>query len=195
MKEYEKILMEDRKEQKKQLRKKIKEKIKSLPLEYCRLADETIARKTMELEEYQKAQVIFCYVGTDREINTFPILEDILKSGKRLGVPRCISYGEMEVYEIESLRDLETGAYGIMEPKEHCRRIAPEEIDFAILPCLTCTMDGRRLGYGGGFYDRYLPKMSCQKAVLCRSALMEEEIPMDEYDVKIDVVITEGNRK
>lgn len=177
------------KEQKKQLRKKVKEKIAALSPEYCVTADQQIFKKLILLKEYQDAEVFFCYVGTKEEIDTTPVLEDILRSGKRLGVPKCISYGVMEVYEITSLDELQPGAYGILEPIEGCRLIKPEEIDFACIPCLTCSKDGKRLGYGGGFYDRYLPKLSCKKAVLCRSALREEEIPMDEYDVRIDIVI------
>lgn len=179
------------KEQKKQLRKKIKEKLALLSLEYCKFADKQIFKKLAALKVYQEAKVVFCYVGTKDEINTMPILKDILNQGKRLGVPKCISYGIMEVYEITSLDELQSGAYGILEPMKGCRLIKPEEIEFACIPCLTCSKDGKRLGYGGGFYDRYLPKLSCEKVVLCRSALMEEEIPMDEYDVKIDIVITD----
>lgn len=183
--------MNSMKEQKKQLRKKVKEKVAALSPEYCKFADRQINHKVISLEAYQNANVVFCYVGTKDEINTIPILKDILNHGKRLGVPKCISYGVMEVYEITRLDELQPGAYGILEPTEGCRLIRPEEIDFACIPCLTCSKDGKRLGYGGGFYDRYLPKLSCEKAVLCRSALMEEEIPMDEYDVKVDIVITD----
>ena len=179
------------KEQKKQLRKNVKEKAATLLPEYCKSADKQILKRLTDLKVYQEAKVVFCYVGTKDEINTIPILKDILNHGKRLGVPKCIFFGVMEVYEITSLDELQPGAYGILEPIEGCRLIEPEEIEFACIPCLTCSKDGKRLGYGGGFYDRYLQKLSCQKAVLCRSVLMEEEIPMDEYDVKIDIVITD----
>jgi len=184
-------IMSGLKEQKKQLRKKIKEKLAALSMEYCRFADRQIDNKVISLEAYQNAKVVFCYVGTKEEINTNPILEDILKSSKRLGVPKCISYGVIEVYEITSLDELQPGAYGILEPIEGCRLIEPKEIEFAVIPCLSCSKDGKRLGYGGGFYDRYLPKLSCKKAVLCRSALLEEDIPVDEFDIRIEIVVTD----
>lgn len=176
---------------KKELRKEIKKKAAALPEDYCKEADEIIFKKVISMPEYEKAEVIFCYVGTKREINTYPILNSILESGKRLGVPKCLSYGVMEVYEIENFRQLVSGAYGIMEPAKECKRIEPEEIELAIVPCLTCSPDGKRLGYGGGFYDRYLPKLHCPKMVLCRKQLMTEDIPMDEFDVVLDGVISD----
>ena len=181
----------DRKDEKKALRKQIKEKIQKLSPEYCQEADEKIFKHLVFLEEFQKADTIFCYVGTEREINTKPILEHILSGGKRLGVPKCLTFGVMEVREIRSLSDLVPGAYGILEPKETCPLISPEEISFACVPCLTCTKDGVRLGYGGGFYDRYLSNMNCKKAVLCRKALMTEYIPTEEQDISVDYVISD----
>jgi len=183
--------MGDIREQKKQLRKKVKEKIKALSPEYCQTADEQIFHKLTTLKAYKNAKTVFCYVGTKDEINTMPILINILKSGKRLGVPKCVSLGVMEVYEIDSLKKLVPGRYGIMEPDENCPVIPPEEIEFVCVPCLACSRDGKRLGYGGGFYDRYLPKLNCEKAVLCRSALLEEDIPVDEFDVRIEIVVTD----
>lgn len=176
---------------KKELRKEIKKKAAALTEDYCKEADEEIFKKVISMSEYERAEVIFCYVGTNREINTYPILKSILESGKRLGVPKCLSYGVMEVYEIENLKQLVSGAYGIMEPAEECKRIEPKEIELAIVPCLTSSPDGKRLGYGGGFYDRYLPKLHCPKMVLCRKQLMTEAIPMDEHDVVFDVVISD----
>ena len=185
------IRMDMMNEQKKELRKKIKQKIEMLTPEYCQKADEDIFRKLISMEEYKNARTVFCYVGTEKEINTFPILEDALNTGKRLGVPLCTSYGIMEAREITNLNQLKAGAYGILEPGEDCPVIEPIEIDVACVPCLTCDKTGRRLGYGGGFYDRYLPKVTGTKVVLCRSRLMEEEIPSEEFDVQMDYVITD----
>ena len=179
------------KKQKQYLRAQLKEKISALSIDYCKKADAEICRRFIGQEEYQNAQVIFCYVGTEREINTMPILENALKTGKRLGVPKCLSYGVMEVKEITSLEQLVSGAYGILEPVDECPVIRPEEIELACVPCISCSLDGRRLGYGGGFYDRYLPKVNCKKIALCRKELLEEEIPVDEFDVIVDAVITD----
>lgn len=80
----------------------------------------------MKLEEYQSAGCVFCYVSTGKEMDTFSVLQDILQSGKRLGVPKCMEKGIMNVYEIHSLQELHPGAYGILEPKRR-----PGKIDSA----------------------------------------------------------------
>lgn len=178
-------------EQKKVLRKKVKEKISNLSDEYCKMADEKICLHAISLPEFEKAGTVFCYVGTAEEINTKPVLEKVLETGKRLGVPKCISKGIMKVCEISSLEELEEGHYGILEPREGCSYMEPEEIELALVPCVTCSREGMRLGYGGGYYDRYMEQTTCVKAVLCREKLMEEDIPAEEHDKKMDVVISE----
>ena len=61
-------------------------------------------------------------------------------------------------------------------------RIQPEEIDLAVIPCCTCSQTGRRLGYGGGYYDRYLGRVAGVKAVICRDRIMRDDIPVEEHD-------------
>lgn len=178
-------------EQKKAIRKEIKREIEALNPDYCIQADSKIQEQVIHFSEYQNAGTIFCFVGTDTEIDTAPILNHALQRGKRLGVPKCIGKGIMEVYEIHSLNDLVSGSYGIQEPKEGLPVIMPEEIDVALVPCLSCNVRGWRLGYGGGFYDRYLVRTKARRAVLCRSSLMREDIPTEQYDLKMDYVITE----
>ena len=135
----------DLKREKQELRKQIKKKISELSIAYCKSADEKISKHALTLPEYENAKVVFCYVGTKDEINTTPMLQEILKSGRKLGVPKCISKGVMKVYAITSLDDLEEGAYGIMEPKGYCEEIPPQKIDLAFVPCVTCNKKGDRL--------------------------------------------------
>ncbi len=177
--------------QKQMLRKEIKSAAASLECDYCKMADQCIRNHIIEFGEFHNANTVFCYVGTDHEIDTIPLLEHILKSGKRLGVPKCVGKGIMEVYEILSLDELQMGSYGIREPKAGSTLIRPEEIDIALVPCLSCNQKGWRIGYGGGFYDRYLVQTNARRAVLCRDKLIRENIPVDHYDLRMDFVITE----
>lgn len=180
------------KKQKKQKRKEIKQRITELDSKYCREADRKIIENVFGLEEFQQAKTIFCYVSTETEVDTIPILKEILASGKRLGVPKCTGKGIMEVYEISSLDELTAGAYGILEPDESCKKILlPEEIDFSLIPCISCDSKGKRLGHGGGYYDRYLEQSRGVKAIVCRSRLMLDEIPTEPHDVQMDLVISE----
>lgn len=181
----------DKKEEKKQLRKALKQRLAALEREYCEGADKEIISIVCSLLEYQNASTVFCFAGTKREIDTRPILLDILKQGKRLGVPRCLSEGIMEVYEIKSLNELKEGSYGILEPVESCPLIRPQDIDLSLLPCLAAGKDGSRLGWGGGYYDRYLEKASGVKAVLCRGRMLEEGIPKEAHDRDADLVVSE----
>mgnify|MGYP000441255458 CR=1 FL=1 len=73
----------------------------------------------------------------------------------------------------------------------HVKKISPKEIDLALIPCLSCSRDGRRLGYGGGYYDRYLNQVKGTLAVLCRTVLMCDEIPTENHDKNMDFVICE----
>lgn len=154
---------------KERIKKKNKRKTFFTTEKYRKEADRKITESVLELNEYKSADCVFCYVSTEKEIDTFSILQDILQSGKHLGVPKCTGKGIMNVYEIHSLQELYPGAYGILEPKEDPERlIQPEAIDFAFIPCISCDRSGRRLGHGGGYYDRYLEKTHCVKAALCR---------------------------
>ena len=101
--------------------------------------------------------------------------------------------GRMEAYAITSTDDLEPGAYGILEPKAYCQRVLPEEIDLCVVPCLCVGSGGTRLGYGGGYYDRYLPRLRPDAvcAALCRERLQGEEPPKEPHDRPVDLAVTE----
>lgn len=178
--------------QKKKLRKQLKIRRDGLSQYYKAEADTGIFRNAVSLPEYQAAKTVFCYVGTSDEINTRPVLEHILASGKRLGVPRCIGNGVMEALEITDMSQLKPGMYGILEPAEGCRLIRPSEIDLAFVPCLSCGRDRMRIGYGGGYYDRYLAAAGFKTAALCREKMLEEKIPAEKWDLRMDMVITEN---
>lgn len=178
-------------ELKKQLRAETKAFVSGLSEEYCKAADAKILRRVVTLPEYLQADTIFCFVGTRSEIDTIPILMDAWKKGKRVCVPRCVEKGIMNAYRIDGLDELEEGSYGILEPSAAAEIVLPEEIGLALVPCLSCSSDGRRLGYGGGYYDRYLRKVAAPKAVLCRSRVIREEIPVDGYDLRMGIVVCE----
>jgi len=170
----------------------MKEIRKQLTDTYKKKADQKIAEQLTGLAEFKQAETIFCFVSMNAEINTYPILTQVLQSGKRLAVPRCQNGGRMEAYETGSLEQLKPGFYGILEPPGDCREVSREEIDFAIVPCLTCDLNGRRLGYGGGFYDRYMAKRDYPAAVICRERMLCGQIPVEDFDAVMDLVVTEA---
>lgn len=173
------------------LRQRVKEKIQHLVPSYCLAADQAIFQYSVTLAAYQRAKTICIYVGRASEINTTPIIQQALRDQKRVGVPLCTGKGVMEIRQIQGLSELRAGAYGIREPRPTAPLVVPEDIELAFIPCLTCNRQGQRLGYGGGFYDRYLEKTSCLRVILCRESIMEPHIPVEAHDLTMDVVISE----
>ena len=173
------------------LRKLIIEKRKTLSGEMIAASDKKIFQNLLKIPQYEKAETIFCFVSTPDEIDTREIIKNALSNNKRVCVPKCEKLGVMHAHEIKSFDDLQPGKYGIHEPKENCPYTAPSEIDFAIIPCVTCNKQGHRLGYGGGFYDRYIQDQTFTKAALCREVLLHENIPIEPHDMMVDIVVTD----
>lgn len=191
-----KIIMSDHqtiKQQKKQIRAEVKKAVSALDPDYCREADRKIIDHILSLPEYREAESIFCFVSMDTEVNTHPLIKRMLKDGKKVGVPRCLELGRMEAFRIRSMEeDLEPGTWGILEPKESCPQMDPASFQLAVVPCCTCSHDGRRLGFGGGFYDRYLSRSRAVRAIICREKIMRADIPVEAHDLKMDIVVSEA---
>lgn len=177
--------------EKRQKRLWAKKQRMALRPEEKKAGDMAICKRVLELPAYQRAEVFFCFIGTDEEIDTRMLLEQAWKDGKRVTVPKCMEKGCMEAYEIRSFSELSVGKFGILEPEEGCPLVRPGEIDFAVIPCVSCDREGRRLGRGGGYYDRYLEKTDFVTAVLCREKLLLEKVPAEGFDSCADWVITE----
>lgn len=164
---------------------------RELPPAYRGESDRRIAALASSLEAYRKAGTVCCFVGMAREIDTRPILRNALDRGKRLCVPRCEGPGKMSMREIAALDQLLPGAMGILEPPADAPVIQPEEIALAFLPCLSCDRQGNRLGYGGGYYDRFLRLYSGAAVLLCRERLLQPAIPAQAHDIAVPHVLTE----
>lgn len=157
---------------------------------YLSESSRTIQAHLLAMSAYQEAETVFCFVGTPREVDTLPLLRHALEHGKMLCVPRCVD-GTMELRQITALDQLQPGAYGIPAPSADAPEISIDEIDFAILPCVTCNHAGHRLGHGGGYYDRFLSKYRGSTVLLCFERLIREEIPVEPSDYPIPWVLTE----
>lgn len=179
---------------KSEIRKLIKEKREKLPKEYFYNANKIITEKVLSCEGYKKAKTVFVYISKTEEVDTYGIIEDALKNGKKVAIPKCINEKNMKACEIKNLEDCEFGLFNIMEPKSYAKEVNKEDIDFSLIPCISCTRDGVRLGYGRGYYDRFLHELETDTAVLCYGKLMTDEIPQEAHDVKIKRVICESEQ-
>ncbi len=143
---------------------------------------------------YVECERVFCYVSFRSEVDTQELIKRMLLDGKRVAVPR-VEGKEMNFYEIHDLADCEPGSYGILEPKNDGKSVIPAKIgkntDLMIVPgsCFTTRCD--RIGYGGGFYDRFLAKHPIETVGFFFDCQKADMIPCNEYDKKLDHIITE----
>jgi len=148
----------------------------------------------LELDVIQQAKEILCFVGYKSEVSTTALMEELLLLDKKIYVPR-VNGEEMDFYRIKNLKDLQEGYKGIPEPAEACKDMfeGPTGSNVVMLmPGAVFAVDGSRIGYGKGFYDRYLAKYDIMNRIaLCFSRQLVENIPCDAHDKKASVIITE----
>lgn len=167
-----------------------------IPVEQRAYMDSRIAANVRRLYQYNSANTILIYVSTAIEIDTKQIILNAWEDGKKVAVPRCISGSRnMEFHYIESFDDLSPGTFSVLEPDES----APIVTDFSgclmILPAITVDSDGYRLGYGKGYYDRYMSKFSGFSVVLCYSSELIGKLYRGKFDAPANAIITEKRIK
>jgi 5-formyltetrahydrofolate cyclo-ligase len=174
------------------LRKALKEKLFSLDGALCEKASAEIYEKLVSLPELDRAAVVFCYVSIPHEVETRTFIEYLIGRGKTVCVPRCMEDGIMEARAIKSLADLAPSPpFGIAEPDGSAELVGPARIDLAVVPGLAFDRQGRRLGKGGGYYDRFLAKCGAVKCGVCFDAMLEDVLPAGLFDVPMDIVLTD----
>ena len=178
-------------ENKKALRARCREIVKELSPEYIEEASHKIADLLLATDAYKNSNTIFCYMSMGGEPVTDEIIERALEDGKRVGIPLCVGPHEMVVKEYKSGDELARGAFGIREPLAEATEITADEFDLAIVPCVACSEDGRRIGHGAGYYDRFLSISGFNKIALCFEKLLTDDIPLEDTDVYMDGVATE----
>ena len=140
-------------------------------------------------EQFRNAKTVFCYVSYNGEVDTLKLLSCIAKE-KILTVPYCIDdSGNMIAVRISGEDELKKGMYGILEPKNPVP-FPKEKINFVIVPGVAFSKDGYRLGYGRGYYDRFLADITPYKLGVCKKELFLEKLPHDEYDIKMDSILS-----
>lgn len=172
---------------KKELRKQfIRERKESFDMGKC-LA---VSEKILALNEYRNAKNILCYASYNCEVDTFYLMNKIIADGKNLYLPRCVTETkEMDVCIVKDLTELKTGAYGIKEPVGE--GVSAELLDLIIVPMVAFDRQKTRLGYGGGYYDRFLPKTDAVKVGIAFSVQESDSLVKEMTDIPMDIIITE----
>lgn len=158
-----------------------------------RQISEKIVSQLTGLSEYKTAKTVFCYVGKPTEIDTTIFIERAFGDGKTVAVPLCEDKMSMTARVIGSFDQLTEGRFGVREPKFDRPVVPKEQIDFAVIPSLYGDALGHRVGFGGGYYDRYLEKSGMRKVILCPDAMFKRRLPVFPFDLKADMVVSENN--
>ena len=179
-------------EEKKELRKVLVQRRNEINHNLRNNIDNAIIENIKDTLEYINAINIFVFVGVESEINTVSFIESALEEGKKIYVPLCFKKGKMEARRITSLSELHPNKLGLLEPADKSETIELSKIDLSIIPCLSVDREGYRLGYGGGYYDRYFSDKNYKHAfVICRESFIVEKLPHDKFDVNFKVIVSE----
>ena len=174
--------------QKAALRKHLLEKRDATSAELRIISSVKIHENLKKISSYSNSQNIACYFPIGSEVDTQQIMLNVLKQGKNLLLPRIVN-NDIEFYIVSNLEKLEKGSFEIMEPKDSCERA--KKIDCVLIPTVGVSKLGIRLGYGKGYYDRFLSSTDAVKISLTYSKQIVKSIPNDSHDIKIDWIVTE----
>ena len=166
-------------------------------LEKNSLSNQVIER-LVSTKEYNKAKNIFVFVSTEDEIFTHNFIKNSIKFGKSIYIP-FVDSGKKLMYasKLESFDDLEIGFYDILSlPESKLDIVNPEKLDLVIVPGLVFGKNFYRIGYGGGYYDKYLsnPNITAVKIGICYEFQVFEKVDYNKYDIPVDIIITEKEK-
>lgn len=180
--------------QKSELRKICRQRLKNIDTSQWQKYGERMSALLFQNDIWKNAECVFCFVSLFNEPDTSLILSKAIEQGKTLCVPRVVGDSIMQAVKINTPDELQTATMGIKEPpKSNPNILSHKDIDLAVVPCLAGSLDGTRLGKGGGYYDKFLSEYSSTSVLLCSDEFLFEfgEIPTDSHDMKCDYVITQ----
>lgn len=183
--------MRDVRAEKRRLRREVIALRRAMPEEIRAAKSAAITARVLASDAWAAAETLFCYIGTGWELDTRPLIRAALAAGKRVAVPLCGAAGEMTAHCITSCSDLTPGAFGIPEPYPDAPLLLPEDTDLAIIPAVCFDREGDRLGRGGGYYDRYLPRVRGLRMGLVFQDFILDAVPREAHDCRVQSIITE----
>jgi len=158
--------------------------------------DAKICKNFLSLASYRYADTIMLFFPKSDEPDTVPIIERALSDGKKVALPRCREHSQMDFFVIRSLDDLEAGKFGIPAPREYCELVDPNDRrrfgnTVIAVPGIVFDKSGHRIGYGKGFYDRYISAYKGNTVGICYSFLLKDTIPHGKYDTPVNALVTD----
>lgn len=176
-----------------ELREKYRNLRQNMPPAMKQEYDEAIAKQVASLWQYKKTNTLLIYVSTPIEVDTHAIIRRALEDGKQVAVPRCVPNSrQMEFYYIHSMDELAPGTFGVLEPPcNQDRLFTTAENALCIVPAFSYDWRGFRLGYGKGYYDRFLSRFEGHIVGVCYSACVQRSLPHGRYDRPVELLVTE----
>lgn len=175
-------------DEKTRLRKQFLDQRDSLSQDFINITSKQIQENLRKISFFRNAKSVGAYFSIGSEVKTNDILQEILNSGKDLSLPKVIKKN-LIFKKITKISDLEQGSFSVMEPKENCQII--KDHDVIVVPAIAATREGHRLGYGFGYYDRFLSAKKTITIALAFSKQVIRALPHDNHDVKIHYIVTE----
>lgn len=170
------------------LRRQIRERKRAMTQQEIVSTSQKLGELFAASELYRQAKTIYGYLPYNQEVRTVPMLQRALDEGKRVAVPKCYD-DEMKFIYLDDLSQVESGYCGIPEPIAD-EPVADDPAALVLMPGLAFTEKGDRMGYGGGFYDKFLAaEPNHPTLALCYSFQMVEHIPTEEFDIPVDCVL------
>lgn len=144
-------------------------------------------------QRYRDARVLHTYIDArDNEVATRSLALVTLHEGRRVVCPRALPGARLEHYEIGSLGDLEPGRFGLLEPRpDPARAVDPSMVELVLVPGIVFDREGFRLGFGGGYYDRFLAAIEAPSIGLAFALQLVDRVPRQAHDVPVDAIVTE----
>ncbi|WP_342541174.1 5-formyltetrahydrofolate cyclo-ligase [Heyndrickxia sp. FSL K6-6286] len=181
--------------EKSELRKKYKKSLDTLNRCTYEQNSYVISKRLKELKEFKEANTIAITLSRFPEVDTWQIIRHLWDIGKQVAVPKCVPQTkEMVFKQITSFTQLESVYFGLYEPIDVASEIKKTDLDLIIVPGLAFTKQGYRLGFGGGYYDRFLLKYEGSKISLAFSEQIKQNLPIEDHDIPVDIIITESNK-
>lgn len=173
------------------IREEMRRHRRNLTPEQVRKKSEIIRYKLEGKKIFKEAETVMMYISAFKEPETFTIIENLLSQNKKVVVPVSVAstHTILPTY-LESMKELEKGAYGVLEPTI-IRAVNPDDIDVVVVPGIAFDMHRNRLGFGKGYYDRLLENMHAKKIALCYDFQIVDDLPVSDNDIPMDLILTE----
>ena len=175
-----------------ELRKQVLQEMKALPLEQKQFIDQALIERLLHHPFYQEAKVIATYLSFPHEFQTQELIEQALKDGKKVLIPKTYPKGRMD-FVVYDPQQLVKTSFGLLEPQGNLEVVDASQIDLIHVPGLVFTTEGYRIGYGGGYYDRYLEQFSGHTLSTIYPCQIRDFSP-ENHDIPVqEVLIDERN--